>query len=465
MKKLTALVCCIACSLVMYAQVGINSDGTQPDPSAMLEIKSTSKGILPPRVTTAQRDAIVSPATGLVIFNTNCSDLQFFNGAVWVPIGNIMWSVAGAVSGNMTPCANSSGETYTTLPNGPGLFYHWQVPTGSTITSGQGTAAITVAFGTISGSIAVSEFGICGKGLGQSININLIMAPATPVAGVHVSSATQITWKWGSSSGATGYKFNTINNFATAMDLGTATSTTETGLTCLTSYMRYVWAYNACGNSTPAILTQTTSACSSSCGSSLTINHVAGMVAPVTKTVTYGTVSNIPGETSKCWITRNLGASQQATAVDDATESSAGWYWQFNRKQGFRHDGTTRTPATTWINSNAEASDWIPANDPCTLELGSGWRIPVYSEWYNVDNIGNWTNWNGPWDSGLKMHAAGYLPAGDGSLSSRGSYGFYWSSTQIPNTYGWYLQFSAGHSNMIDGNKANGFTARCVRDY
>jgi uncharacterized protein (TIGR02145 family) len=189
------------------------------------------------------------------------------------------------------------------------------------------------------------------------------------------------------------------------------------------------------------------------------------MVAPVTKTVTYGTVSNIPGETSKCWITRNLGASQQATAVDDATESSAGWYWQFNRKQGFRHDGTTRTPATTWINSNAEASDWIPANDPCTLELGSGWRIPVYSEWYNVDNIGNWTNWNGPWDSGLKMHAAGYLPAGDGSLSSRGSYGFYWSSTQIPNTYGWYLQFSAGHSNMIDGNKANGFTARCVRDY
>ena len=86
------------------------------------------------------------------------------------------------------------------------------------------------------------------------------------------------------------------------------------------------------------------------CGDPLTINHlVSGGVAPVDKTVTYGTVTNIPGETSKCWITSNLGADHQATAVNDATEASAGWYWQFNRKQGYKHDGTTRTPNTTWI--------------------------------------------------------------------------------------------------------------------
>ena len=61
---------------------------------------------------------------------------------------------------------------------------------------------------------------------------------------------------------------------------------------------------------------------------------MAGTVAPVDKTVTYGTVTNIPGETSKCWITSNLGADHQATAVNDATEASAGWYWQFNRHTG-----------------------------------------------------------------------------------------------------------------------------------
>ncbi|MEI7982542.1 MAG: hypothetical protein WCI71_12890, partial [Bacteroidota bacterium] len=201
-----------------------------------------------------------------------------------------------------------------------------------------------------------------------------------------------------------------------------------------------------------------------SCGSSFTINHVAGNVAPVTKTVTYGTVTNISGELSKCWITRNLGASQQATAVSDATELSAGWYWQFNRKQGYKHDGTTRTPATTWISSIAETSDWIPANDPCAIELGNGWRIPTYAEWNNVDNIGNWTNWNGPWNSGLKLHAAAYLGFIDGSLGSRGSTGYYWSSTQGDATHGWDLYFYSGGSYMYNDNKANSCTLRCLRD-
>ena len=70
------------------------------------------------------------------------------------------------------------------------------------------------------------------------------------------------------------------------------------------------------------------------------------------------------------------GADHQATAVDDATEASAGWYWQFNRKQGYKHTGTTVIPAwnTTSID---EDSDWIPANDPCAIELGAGWRIPT----------------------------------------------------------------------------------------
>jgi hypothetical protein len=72
-----------------------------------------------------------------------------------------------------------------------------------------------------------------------------------------------------------------------------------------------------------------------SCGNLITVNHtVSGGVAPVDKSTSYGTVENIPGEPSKCWITNNLGSDQQASSVDDATESSAGWYWQFNRKQG-----------------------------------------------------------------------------------------------------------------------------------
>ncbi len=198
------------------------------------------------------------------------------------------------------------------------------------------------------------------------------------------------------------------------------------------------------------------------CGNSFGISHTAGAVAPVNKSVLYGTVTNIPGEPAKCWITRNLGASQQATAVNDATEASAGWYWQFNRKQGYKQDGSV-TPVWT-ITSISENSDWLTANDPCNLELGTAWRLPSYTEWYNVDNVGGWTNWNGPWGSGLKLHAAGYLYSSNGSPGGPGSIGAYWSSTQLDANYGRSFHFLSGYSYMDSYIKAYGRNLRCLRD-
>ena len=202
------------------------------------------------------------------------------------------------------------------------------------------------------------------------------------------------------------------------------------------------------------------------CGNSLTVSHVAGNVTPVNKTVTYGTVANIPGEPSKCWITSNLGADHQAVAVYDDVEPSAGWYWQFNRKQGFKHDGTTRTPNTTWINWINENSDWLQANDPCAIELGIGWRIPTSTEWYNVVNTGGWTNQYGPWNSALKLHCAGYLADDNGSLWGRGMYASYWSTHQINSAYASFLYFFDTYLNGNNGwYKSTGMSVRCIRDY
>jgi uncharacterized protein (TIGR02145 family) len=201
-----------------------------------------------------------------------------------------------------------------------------------------------------------------------------------------------------------------------------------------------------------------------SCGSTLTITHVAGSVSPVSKTVNYGTITNIPGEPLKCWITSNLGADRQATAVDDATEASAGWYWQFNRKLGYKHDGTAVTPAWT-VNTVDENSNWTSANDPCSTELGTGWHIPTYTEWFNVDGVsgGNWTNKTGPWNSLLKLHAAGCLFGNNGSIVYRGSYGYYWSNSQSSNAVGWSLAFDGGGSSMYYMDKATGVPVRCVK--
>lgn len=59
---------------------------TTPNASALLEITSTSKGLLVPRMTKTQRDAILSPATGLLIYQTNnTAGFYYFNGSSWTP--------------------------------------------------------------------------------------------------------------------------------------------------------------------------------------------------------------------------------------------------------------------------------------------------------------------------------------------------------------------------------------------
>jgi len=294
MKKSAFLIMmCLLNSSLLFSQVGINTDGSAPDNSTMLDVNSTDKGFLPPRMTTSQRNVIASPAEGLIIYNTDEKALNVYNGMAWK---------------------------------------------------------------------------------------SMIPSP----------------------------------EFA--------------------------------------------------CGLTITIDHmISGGVAPVNKTVAYGTVSGIPGETSKCWITSNLGADHQATAVNDATEESAGWYWQFNRMQGYKHNGSTVYPAWT-ITSINEPSDWLTANDPCALLLGNGWRLPTSTEWTNVDANRGWFDWDGPWYSALKMHAAGYIGYSNGLLGDSGSGGYYWSSSQFDSSNGWSLGFGSEFCDVYNGGKAYGFSGRCLRD-
>ena len=66
------------------AQDNVGIGTTTPDASAILDVSSIDKGMLPPRMSTLQRDAINNAATGLVIFNTTDSALQIFNGVCWL---------------------------------------------------------------------------------------------------------------------------------------------------------------------------------------------------------------------------------------------------------------------------------------------------------------------------------------------------------------------------------------------
>jgi hypothetical protein len=79
---------CIGMMLIGYIvkgqNISINESGIQPDPSAMLDISDTARGVLIPRLSKTQRDAISAPAQGLMIFmTTDTIGFFFYNGAAW----------------------------------------------------------------------------------------------------------------------------------------------------------------------------------------------------------------------------------------------------------------------------------------------------------------------------------------------------------------------------------------------
>jgi hypothetical protein len=199
-----------------------------------------------------------------------------------------------------------------------------------------------------------------------------------------------------------------------------------------------------------------------SCGNSFEVFHDStNGVAPLNKTVVYGT-TYMSGLPNKCFITRNLGASRIGFNVDDTTEASAGWYWQFNTRQGYKHTGTRRTPEISWPPPVTENSNWDQAKDPCTNELGVDWRLPTYSELNTLLLTNNWLNSLDLFNSALKLHPAGALNYDDGDKLEY--FGGIYSNTKLDAYLSYYLHFGATNASMSTLANGNALPIRCVRD-
>lgn len=76
--------------VIVRAQIGISANGAVPDPSAMLDLNvaslATKKGLLVPRMSAAERMAIVAPAQGAVVYETSTDLFWHYNGTVWMPL-------------------------------------------------------------------------------------------------------------------------------------------------------------------------------------------------------------------------------------------------------------------------------------------------------------------------------------------------------------------------------------------
>lgn len=86
-KLILLLGAALLCLHLSFAQsVGINKTGDTPDPSAMLDVQSTSSGMLIPRMSTAQRDLISQPAQGLLVFDLTTNSFWFFDSNSWIEL-------------------------------------------------------------------------------------------------------------------------------------------------------------------------------------------------------------------------------------------------------------------------------------------------------------------------------------------------------------------------------------------
>jgi len=106
---LTAIILCTVSFTSFSQNVAITDDDAYTaNPSAMLDVKSLTKGMLVPRLTTVQRESISSPATGLLVFDTDELSFYFYNGALWTNLS----------SGNPSDLWNLSGsDVYLSDPN------------------------------------------------------------------------------------------------------------------------------------------------------------------------------------------------------------------------------------------------------------------------------------------------------------------------------------------------------------
>lgn len=147
--RLLCYTLCVATMTICYSQgIGINEDGSEPAASAIVDISSSNKGLLAPRMTTSQRNNITA-AQGLIVFDTDENSYYQFDGGDWV-VFEI--TAAGSVAGDV-PDAPALGDKYFDEANDLMYVYTtggWAaLTTTSTVDSPYGT--IDLVFGSSSG--------------------------------------------------------------------------------------------------------------------------------------------------------------------------------------------------------------------------------------------------------------------------------------------------------------------------
>ena len=185
----------------------------------------------------------------------------------------------------------------------------------------------------------------------------------------------------------------------------------------------------------------------------------------------------LPGN-PQAWMRHNLGVD---TILDPDVPVQAihGNYYQWGMLAPVADTNTPAAAIAGWNTTSAADGSWLDAsktaNDPCPL----GFRVPTSTQFTNLisnttqSNVGTFTNsptnfgfakvFTGGGDK-MTLPTAGFRYYPNGTLGYRGDSGYYWSSTQGNAAYAYYLDFGSSIVRVINSNRPNGFSIRCISE-
>jgi hypothetical protein len=153
-----------------------------PDPAAVLDVQSVQGGVLFPRMSEAQRDAIVAAPDGLVLFNTDTECLQIhYSGQGWQNLACRCQSFPNAVfTGPAGSTAPIGVAVSFQAPVANGQTYSWVFSQGNPATSSQDNPSVTWSqVGTYAVSLTVTDLNGCSSTYTDSINVSACPGPGS----------------------------------------------------------------------------------------------------------------------------------------------------------------------------------------------------------------------------------------------------------------------------------------------
>ncbi len=190
-------------SATFYAQnVSITNDGSDPDPSAMLDIKSTERGLLIPRMLSSERTSIVAPAEGLLVYDTVTESFWYFNG-FWTEIKDDTDAQTLSIGGHILQISNGN---FVTLPDNQALSI-----SGNNLTIENGNTVTLPASGGSSDKIEDAD---------GDTRIEVEETPDEDVVRIHVGPWSSPAWQFVDKRLEPLYGYEVKIGFEAGLDMG-----------------------------------------------------------------------------------------------------------------------------------------------------------------------------------------------------------------------------------------------------